>query len=41
MLEVDFVVDITGYKSKKDDVMMAYASQLYDPTSTEPQTAIS
>jgi LmbE family N-acetylglucosaminyl deacetylase len=41
MLEADFVVDITNYKTKKDEVMMAYASQLFDPTSTEPQTAIS
>lgn len=37
----DFVVDVTGFMSKKIDAVMAYSSQFYDPNSKEPETPIS
>ncbi len=42
-LSPDFVVDISDYIDHKKEVMMAYASQLYNPEldKTEPSTAIS
>lgn len=40
-VDPDFVIDITGYMSKKIEAVMAYSSQFYDPTSEEPQTPIS
>lgn len=40
-LKPDFVVDITPFKDRKFDVIMAYKSQFFDPLSIEPQTPIS
>lgn len=40
-LAPDFVVDITPYFDKKMESIKAYSSQFYDPTSDEPETAIS
>ena len=40
-LEPDFIVDISGYTKQKRESIMAYASQFYDPNSTEPETLIS
>lgn len=40
-IQPDFVVDITGFESKKMEAIKAFKSQFYDPTSTEPQTPIS
>lgn len=37
----DFVVDISDHIEKKFEVIMSYASQFYDPDSTEPETMIS
>lgn len=39
-IEPDFVVDITGYNDKRIEAILAYASQFYDPDSTEPETPI-
>lgn len=39
-LEPDFVVDVTGFMDTKVASVMAYASQFYDPDSTEPVTPI-
>ncbi len=36
----DFVVDITGFEQKRIESVLAYSSQLYDPNSLEPETAI-
>ncbi len=36
----DFVVDVTGFMSKKIASVEAYASQFYDPQSKEPETPI-
>lgn len=36
----DFVVDITGFLDKKIDACLAYKTQFYDPSSTEPMTPI-
>ncbi len=36
----DFVVDVTGFMDVKVKSLMAYASQFYDPDSTEPVTPI-
>ncbi|MCW2119997.1 bacillithiol biosynthesis deacetylase BshB1 [Flavobacterium sp. 7A] len=36
----DFVVDITGYEKKKEDAILAYGSQFYDPNSKEPESPI-
>lgn len=40
-LEPDFVVDVTGYMNTKMQAVKAYASQLYDSESDEPDTPIS
>lgn len=40
-LEPDFVVDISTYFEKKIKVLKCYASQFYNPKSTEPETPIS
>ena len=36
-----FVVDITDYAEPKQRAVACYRSQLYDPASTEPETALS
>lgn len=40
-LEPDFVVDISGFETKKLEAIKAFKSQFYDPNSTEPKTPIS
>lgn len=40
-IKPDFVVDITPYIEQKMEAILAYKSQFYDPSSTEPQTPIS
>ncbi len=40
-IKPDFVVDISGYISKKTEAISAYASQFHDPKSNEPDTPIS
>lgn len=40
-LEPDFVIDISGFLEKKIESCLAYKTQFYDPTSTEPTTPIS
>lgn len=37
----DFVIDITDYHSTKQQSIMAYSSQFFDPNSQEPETPIS
>lgn len=37
----DFVVDISDFMPKKIEACLAYKTQFYDPTSTEPMTPIS
>ncbi|MCC6516943.1 MAG: bacillithiol biosynthesis deacetylase BshB1, partial [Chitinophagales bacterium] len=39
-IEPDFVVDISGFESKKLEAIKAFTSQFYDPNSTEPTTPI-
>ncbi len=39
-IEPDFVVDVTGFIDTKIESVKAYASQLYDPNSKEPETPI-
>ena len=39
-IEPDFVIDITGFLDKKIEACLAYKTQFYDPTSTEPMTPI-
>ena len=39
--EPDFVVDISGFETKKLEAIKAFKSQFYDPNSTEPLTPIS
>jgi len=36
----DFVVDISGFNSKRVEAILAYSSQFYDPKSAEPETPI-
>jgi bacillithiol biosynthesis deacetylase BshB1 len=36
----DFVVDISGFKDKKVEAILAYSSQFYDPNANEPETPI-
>jgi bacillithiol biosynthesis deacetylase BshB1 len=36
-----FVVDITEFSEKKQEAIMCYRSQLYDPNSREPETNVS
>ncbi len=40
-LEPDFVVDITGFMDIKEQSILAYSSQFYDPNSKEPESPIS
>lgn len=40
-MEPDFVVDISGFESKKLEAIKAFKSQFYDPNSNEPSTPIS
>ncbi len=40
-LKPDFIVDVSGFVQKKVEAMMAYSSQFYDPSSSEPETVIS
>ena len=40
-LEPDFVIDISEFLDKKIESCLAYKTQFYDPTSTEPTTPIS
>ncbi len=40
-VEPDFVVDITDFMDKKMESILAYSSQFFNPTSTEPETPIS
>ena len=40
-IDPDFVVDISGFESKKMEAVKAYKSQFFDPESTEPKTPIS
>ena len=39
--EPDFVVDISGFETKKLEAIKAFTSQFYNPDSTEPVTPIS
>lgn len=39
-IEPDFVVDVTGFMDKKEEAVLAYASQFFDPKSNEPETPI-
>ena len=39
-IEPDFVVDISGFNDIRIASIMAYSSQFYDPSSTEPETPI-
>jgi bacillithiol biosynthesis deacetylase BshB1 len=41
VLEPDFVVDITGFMDIKEQSILAYSSQFYDPNSNEPESPIS
>lgn len=41
VLEPDFVVDITGFMDIKEQSILAYRSQFYDPNSKEPESPIS
>ena len=40
VLEPDFVVDITGFMDIKEQSILAYSSQFYDPNSKEPVSPI-
>ena len=40
-IEPDFVVDVSGFMDAKMKAIEAYASQFYDPKSSEPNTPIS
>jgi len=37
----DFVLDVSGFVDKKQEAIMVYSSQFFDPNSKEPQTPIS
>lgn len=37
----DFAVDVSGYIEKKQEAILAYSSQFFDPESDEPETPIS
>ncbi len=39
-IDPDFVVDVTGFMETKIAAVQAYASQFFDPESTEPETPI-
>jgi bacillithiol biosynthesis deacetylase BshB1 len=40
-IEPDFVVDISGFETKKLEAIKAFKSQFFDPNSSEPSTPIS
>lgn len=40
-IEPDFVIDVSGFIEKKVDSVLAYSSQFYDPSSSEPDSPIS
>ena len=40
-IEPDFAVDVSGFIEKKQEAILAYSSQFYDPNSDEPETPIS
>lgn len=40
-LKPDFVIDVSGFIEKKQEAILAYSSQFYDPNSDEPETPIS
>ncbi|HLV40605.1 bacillithiol biosynthesis deacetylase BshB1 [Xanthomarina sp.] len=40
-IEPDFVVDVSNYMSKKQEAVMAYKTQFYNPKSDAPETPIS
>jgi bacillithiol biosynthesis deacetylase BshB1 len=40
-LTPSFVVDVTEFWSKKEEVLRCYGSQFFDPSSSEPETPIS
>ncbi|EIA07908.1 bacillithiol biosynthesis deacetylase BshB1 [Flavobacterium frigoris] len=40
-IDPDFVVDISGFTETKNESILAYSSQFYDPTSKEPESPIS
>lgn len=40
-IKPDFVIDVTPFMQKKMEAIMAFSSQFYNPSSTEPLTAIS
>ncbi|MFN5182389.1 MAG: bacillithiol biosynthesis deacetylase BshB1 [Bacteroidota bacterium] len=40
-MQPDFVIDISEHADKKQQSILAYASQFYKPDSTEPETPIS
>lgn len=40
-IEPDFVIDVTPFAEQKIEVVKAYRTQFYDPTSQEPNTPIS
>ncbi|WP_066225509.1 bacillithiol biosynthesis deacetylase BshB1 [Formosa haliotis] len=40
-IEPDFVVDVTGFMETKEQAVLAYKTQFFDPASKEPETPIS
>ncbi|UOY06245.1 bacillithiol biosynthesis deacetylase BshB1 [Muricauda sp. SCSIO 64092] len=40
-LEPDFVLDVSRFIEKKQEAILAYSSQFFDPNSDEPETPIS
>lgn len=40
-LEPDFVIEVTEFADKKRECIMAFSSQFYNPSSSEPETPIS
>ncbi|WP_394972285.1 bacillithiol biosynthesis deacetylase BshB1 [uncultured Croceitalea sp.] len=40
-LNPDFVVDVSGFMSKKTEAILAYSSQFFNPKNNEPETPIS
>ena len=39
--EPDFIVDISGFETRKLEAIKAFSTQFYDPNSSEPETPIS
>ena len=39
-IEPDFVVDVSGFIDKKNEAVLSYSSQFYDPNSNEPESPI-